>query len=134
MLWGWFELAWDPRFCALSGMKNLLKTTAVLACVLVLVTIPTRLARAEDDDQYTFEVHNVNKEKIVRLLASEDGKEYAKFDIGKGIEPGETVTLNWNKSTNNSNCEWFIKAVYADDTMSEPAEVDFCQEDLVIDF
>ena len=44
------------------------------------------------------------------------------------------MTLNWNKSTNNSNCEWFIKAVYADDTLSEPAEVDFCQEDLVIDF
>ena len=115
-------------------MKNLLKTTAVLACVLALLTTPARLVRAEDDDQYTFEVHNVNKEKIVRLLASEDGKEYAKFDIGQGIEPGETVTLNWNKSINNSNCEWFIKAVYADDTLSEPAEVDFCQEDLVIDF
>ena len=129
-----FDLASEPGFCALSLMKNLLKTAALLALALALVPMPARLARAEADDQYTFEVHNAYKEKIVRLMASEDGKEYAKFDIGKGIEPGETVTLNWNKSTNNSNCDWFIKAVYADDTMSEPAEVDFCEEDLVIDF
>ena len=43
-------------------------------------------ADAADDDQYTFKVHNGNVQRITKLLASEDGKNYINFDIGKGIE------------------------------------------------
>jgi hypothetical protein len=87
-----------------------------------------------DDDQYTFKVHNGNVQRITKLLASEDGKDYVKFDIGKGIDVGETVKLNWDKSTNKSDCKWYIKAVYADKSVGEAVKFDFCEEDLVIDF
>ncbi len=87
-----------------------------------------------DDDQYTFKVHNGNVQRITKLLASEDGKDYAKFEIGKGIDVGETVTLNWDKSTNKSDCKWYIKAVYADKSVGEAVRFDFCEEDLLIDF
>ena len=88
-----------------------------------------------DDDQYTFKVHNGNVQRITKLLASEDGKDYVKFDIGKdGIDVGETVKVNWDKSTNKSGCKWYIKAVYADKSVGEAVRFDFCEEDLVIDF
>jgi hypothetical protein len=87
-----------------------------------------------DDDQYTFKVHNANVQRITKLLASEDGKDYANFDIGKGIDVGETVRLNWDKSTNKSGCKWYLKAVYADKSVGEAVKFDFCEEDLVIDF
>ena len=64
---------------------------------------------------YAFTVHNTTNDKITKLLASEDGEHYGSFDVGRvGIGPGQTVSLNWDKSTNNSNCEWFIKAVFDD--------------------
>ncbi|MDP9097676.1 MAG: hypothetical protein M3N48_01595, partial [Verrucomicrobiota bacterium] len=51
-------------------------------------------AAADDDDaQYTFKVKNENVQRITKLLASEDGKKYLDFDIGKGIDVGETMTL-----------------------------------------
>src|SRR5262249_2345332 len=52
---------------------------------------------AESD--YAFKVHNTSKNQITKLLASEDGEKYAPFDVGSaGINPGQTVTLNWDKS------------------------------------
>ena len=88
-----------------------------------------------DDDQYTFTVRNHNVQRITKLLASEDGKNYSKFDLGKeGIDVGETMKLNWDKSTNKSGCKWYIKAVYADKSVGDAVQFDFCEEDLVIDF
>ena len=52
----------------------------------------------------------------------------------KGIDVDETVTLNWDKSTNKAGCEWYIKAVYADKSVGEPVRFNFCEEDLVIEF
>ena len=115
-------------------MKHYLKIAAVVALVLASFTLPARYVNADDDDQYTFKVHNAYKERITKLLASEDGKDFVKFDIGKGIDSGETVTLNWDKSTNDSNCKWYIKAVYADDTISKAGKFDFCEDDLLLDF
>jgi hypothetical protein len=96
-----------------ATMKNHLKTVALVALVLASFILPARYVKADDDDQYSFKVHNATEERITKLLASEDGKDYVKFDIGKGIDAGETVTLNWDKSTNKSNCKWYIKAVFA---------------------
>ena len=87
-----------------------------------------------DDDQYTFKVKNANVQRITKLLASEDGKNYINFDIGKGIDVGEIVTLNWDKSTNKSGCKWYLKAVYADKSVGEAVRFDFCEEDLIIQF
>jgi hypothetical protein len=87
-----------------------------------------------DDDHYAFKVKNANVQRITKLLASEDGKKYLDFDIGKGIDVDEIVTLNWDKSTNKSGCEWYLKAVYADKSVGEAVQFNFCEEDLMIEF
>lgn len=87
-----------------------------------------------DEDQYTFKVKNANVQRITKILTSEDGKKYLEFDIGKGIDVGEIVTLNWDKSTNKSGCEWYLKAVYADKSVGEAVQFNFCEEDLIIQF
>ena len=87
-----------------------------------------------DDDQYTFKVKNENVQRITKLLASEDGKKYLDFDIGKGIDVGETMTVKWDKSTNKSGCKWYLKAVYADKSVGEAVRFNFCEEDLLIAF
>ncbi len=115
-------------------MKHFLKVGAVIALVFTLVSIPVRKAGAEDEE-YSFKVHNTTKDKITKLLASEDGKNYGSFDVGKdGIAPDETVTLKWDKSTNKSNCEWYIKAVFEDGSEAEAKKFDFCEEDLELEF
>ena len=86
------------------------------------------------EGEYTFKVHNTTKDRIKKLLVSEDGEKYGSFDIGKGIGPDKTVTLQWDKSTNNSDCEWLIKAVFDDGSETPPKKFDFCEEDLEIDF
>jgi hypothetical protein len=56
------------------------------------IRVPRQAGAAED--QYSFKVHNTTKDKITKLLASEDGKEYGSFDVGSGIAAGKAVTLN----------------------------------------
>lgn len=68
------------------------------------------------------------------MLASEDGKKFSNFDIGAGVKVGETVTLNWDKSTNKSDCNWYLKAVYADKSVGEAVKFNFCEDDVAIDF
>ncbi len=104
----------------------------LLTCALILMSFA--VSYAYTNASYTFKVHNKTKNKIVKLLASEDGKAYANFDIGAGIEPGETMTLEWDKSTDEGNCEWHFKAVFDDQEESEPAPFDFCEKNLVLEF
>jgi hypothetical protein len=87
------------------------------------------------EGEYSFTVHNTTNDKITKLLASQDGEKYGTFDVGRaGIGPGQTVSLNWDKSTNNSNCEWFIKAVFDDGSETPAKKFNFCEEDLELDF
>ena len=86
------------------------------------------------DSGYQFKVKNTTKETITKLLASTDDKNYGNFDIGKGIKPGETVTLAWDKKTDNTDCEWFFKAVFEDGEESEAVKFDFCEKDLELEF
>lgn len=90
--------------------------------------------RASSSMDYRFKVHNKSGSKIVKLLASPDGKKYRNFDIGAGIKAGSTMELVWDESTDNGNCEWYLKAVFADGSDSDPASFDFCEEDLVVEF
>lgn len=114
-------------------MKLFLKLGAVVALVFILICIPMRNAGAEDE--YTFKVHNTTKDKITKLLASEDGEKYGSFDVGRaGIEPGQTMTLSWDKSTNKSSCNWYIKAVFDDGSETPAKKFDFCEEDLELEF
>ena len=88
-----------------------------------------------DEGEYSFTVHNTTNDRITKLLASEDGQNYGTFDVGSaGISPGQTVTLNWDKSTNDSHCKWFIKAVFDDGSETPAKKFDFCEEDLELDF
>jgi hypothetical protein len=115
-----------------NSMKSFrsMKIAAVFAFVLAVVSAPLAHAR----EGYSFKVHNNTKHKIVALLASETGESAGKFDIGDGIAAGATATLQWNKSTDGSNCEWAFTAVYDDDTHSEPVMIDFCESNLELDF
>ncbi len=107
--------------------SRLLTVPIVFAVMLIAAST---IVRAD----YSFKVHNNTKHKIVSLLASEHGEKPGEFDIGDGIDSGETATLVWNKSTDESNCEWAFTAVYDDGTYSEPAIINFCEDDLELDF
>jgi hypothetical protein len=112
-------------------MKNLLQkiTVSLFACALWIA--PFRLAMAAE---YSFKVHNTTKNTITKLLASEDGKTFGFFDIGKGIKPDATMTLQWDKSTENGKCKQWFKAVFDDGEESEAHEFDFCEEELTLEF
>lgn len=102
-------------------MKKLL--IALLACA----ALPVHA-------EYSFEVENNTDWRIVALEASEDGKSWGKFDIGRGIASGDSTTLVWGEHTDDSGCEWYFRAQYSDGTWSEAAAFDFCEEDLVLSF
>ncbi len=84
---------------------------------------------------YEFNITNSTKSKIVGVEASEDGgKSWGKFDMGKGLAAGASTTITWDSSTDDSVCEWQVRASYADGSESEPAAFDFCEKDLEIEF
>ena len=113
-----------------------LKRSTALVLALVMVGIAFNYAQAHGTStlEYTYKVRNKSRSAITALLASEDGKTYGAFDIGKGIPAGQTVTLVWDKSTDEGNCEQWIKAKFADGGVSPAAKFDFCEEDLVLEF
>jgi hypothetical protein len=115
---------------------NFRKLTLLACAALMLASFTLSSAHAHKARtvEYTFKVHNVGKNTILALMASEDGKNYGKFDIGDGIDPGETATLTWDKSTDNGKCGWYIKAVFDDGEQSPAKQFDFCEEDLVLEF
>ena len=104
---------------------------ALLSVAFILMSFTVSKAQ---DSEYSFKVTHKTKTTIKRLLVAEPKKQYRDFDIGKGIRPGETVTLVWNKATDNEQCEQWFKAVYADGVESEAAYVDFCEDDVHLDF
>jgi hypothetical protein len=81
-------------------LRNNIKRITLLVCTLTLVSFAASHVHAS----YTFKVHNKTDNKIVQLLASEDGKTYREFDIGSGIAAGKMVTMEWDQSTDNGNC------------------------------
>ncbi len=114
-------------------MKNHLKLAAAFVCACALLSFSPAPLRAAEGS-YSFKVHNTTKDAIKKLLASEDGKTYGNFDIGSGIPAGKTVTMAWDKSTDEGNCEQWFKAVFDDGEESEAVKFDFCEEDLVLEF
>jgi len=118
------------------NFQNRFKRGTALVLALVMVGIAFNYAQANGASvrEYTYKVRNKSGSTIKALMASEDGKSYGEFDIGKGIPAGQTVTLVWDKSTDEGNCEWWIKAKFADGGVSPAAKFDFCEEDLVLEF
>jgi hypothetical protein len=115
-------------------MKSYLKpaAAALLGACTILAFSVAPISAAEGN--YRFKVHNTTDEMITKLQASPDGKTFGNFDIGKGIKPGETVTLVWDKSTDEGECEHYFKATYEDGEESEAVKFDFCEDDLTLEF
>lgn len=106
------------------------RKVALLALALFMLSVPSAYAALQD---YSFTVRNVGKDKVIKLLVSEDGKKWSYFDIGDGIDPGETKTIVWDNSTNNQSCEQYFKAAFDDGLESPPKKFDFCKKGLAID-
>jgi hypothetical protein len=102
--------------------------------VLVLVVTVVLVSVSAFAKDYKFKVKNNTDTKITKILVSEDGEEYGFFNIGKGIEPGKTVELVWDSSTNGESCEQYFKAVFANGEESEAVQFDFCEEGVVLEF
>jgi hypothetical protein len=84
--------------------------------------------------EYQFDVHNNSDQKIVTLEASEDGESWGEFDIGSGIDSGDTSTLMWDSSTDDGNCEWEFRATFEEGYVSPSSTLDFCEDELTIEF
>ncbi|OCQ90152.1 hypothetical protein BCD64_19730 [Nostoc sp. MBR 210] len=85
-------------------------------------------------DQFTFTVTNQTDLAITELWVSVDEDEWLPFTLSDdGIPSGETTTIVWAEYTNDSPCEWYISAVFEDESESESALFNFCEEpDLTI--
>lgn len=116
--------------------QNHVRKVTLLVFALVMMSFAFNYAHAYKAStvEYTYKVHNKSRSTITALLASEDGKTYGEFDIGNGIPAGQTVTLVWDKSTDEGNCEQWIKAKFADGGVSPAAKFDFCEANLVLEF
>jgi hypothetical protein len=84
--------------------------------------------------EYSFKLENNTDTRIVKIEASEDGKHCGEFDIGKGLPAHGKMELVWDDSTNSSGCEWKVRATYDDGSKAPPAEFDFCEDDIVLEF
>ena len=80
------------------------------------------------DSEWHFKVRNKTSEWITMLEVSQDKRSWGEFDIGDGIEPGDTVQLVWDASTDDESCKQWIRAKFSDGEYSEPSRQDFCQD------
>lgn len=113
-------------------LKDYFRKIGLLTLALALMSFTASYAHSLNE--YSFKVHNKTRNTIKKLLASEDGKTFGYFDIGKGIGPGQKRTLVWDKSTDDEECVQYFKAVYDDGEESPTVAFDFCEEDLELVF
>lgn len=107
------------------------KVVLLVFALAMMMSVPTGYAQPQEE--YSFTVRNIGKNKVLKLMASEDGKKWGYFDIGDGIAPGETKRIVWDKATNNQACTQYFKAAFDDGLESPPKKFDFCKSDLAID-
>jgi hypothetical protein len=80
-------------------------------------------------DQFTFTVTNESEQAITELWVSPDNEEWMSFELsGEGIPSGETTTIAWAEHTNDSACEWYISAVFEDESETDAFLFNFCEE------
>jgi len=100
----------------------------------LLCTLALMMASPAAFAEYAFQIENNTDQKIVAIVVSEDGEDWGAFDIGSGIDAGETADLVWDASTDESGCNWYFMARFEDDSDSELVAFDFCDDELVIQF
>ena len=108
------------------------RRVALFACAAIVMTFAFSAVQARNEG-YSFRVHNKASEAVKKILASEDGKNWGHFNIGDGIEPGQTVKIVWDKSTDDQSCEQYFKIVFEGGSQTAPAKFDFCDADLVLE-
>ncbi|XGV99607.1 MAG: hypothetical protein ACAF41_11795 [Leptolyngbya sp. BL-A-14] len=95
-------------------------------CLSLLTILALTALHTSAQAAWTFKVTNSGNSSIEHVEASEDGTTWGEF-TGSAIAPGETGTMEWAPATDDSNCVWQVRAVYADG-VSAPASFDFCKE------
>jgi hypothetical protein len=104
-----------------------------IAAVCLAFALPA--LNAVGAEQWHFKVTNKTASNITNLQVSEDKSSWGNFDIGSGIGPGATETLVWDSSTNNQACDQWIRAKFADGSLSEASKENFCKDlDTPIEF
>jgi hypothetical protein len=111
-------------------LSHSLKATLLAASLLANGAFTSVAYAAE----YSFRVHNSTDTRITKILVSENRRTWGAFDVGRGIKAGDDAKLVWDKSTNNQECEQWVKAVFADGSETKPAKFDFCEKRLEIEF
>jgi hypothetical protein len=104
-----------------------LKPSLRLAALTFALTVSASAALAEDDAYY-FYVKNASNMDIVKLQVSVDKVKWGAFQLDEGIVADTTSKLVWDESTNDEDCEQWIRAQFADGSMSEAAKYDFCND------
>jgi len=50
------------------------------------------------------------------------------LNVGAGIKPDVTVTLVWGQHTLSTDCDWILRAKYADGSFSKSMPFNFCKD------
>ncbi|MBF0225092.1 MAG: hypothetical protein HQK76_06525 [Desulfobacterales bacterium] len=112
-------------------LKSYLKMFySVIFVFLFMCFINMNYAQADAD---SFKVKNNSGKKISKLYISHDDKTWT-FDIGDGIDNGETITLQWAEWTDELPCKLEIMCDFADESESDEVEFDFCEKGLTLIF
>jgi hypothetical protein len=80
------------------------------------------------DSQWYFWVKNNSSSSIEQIFVSEDGNNWGYFELDSAITPNQKIKLIWDQSTNNEDCNQYIKAVFSDGSESTPAQFNFCED------
>jgi hypothetical protein len=107
-------------------IRNSVRNLCLAFASFSLALVPSQLLAA-----WTFTLTNSTSTPIVSIEAREAGtSEWGSFS--GGLAAGETATFEWGASTENSSCDWEIRANFSDGSTSDPATFDFCKStDLV---
>ncbi len=77
----------------------------------------------------SFTLHNKATEKIVALFVSPSSRINWGHNVLHGTVPaGHSGTFTWSKNAPDE-CDWDVRAEYADGTYAEVRNVDFCKVD-----
>ena len=113
--------------------NNSLGRALMLGLAFVLLSATYISAKATVD--YKFKIHNNTRTKITAVQVREEGtKDWGDFDIGDGVAAGATEEMVWDKTTDNSKCNWFFRAKFSNGEWSDAVKFDFCEKNLVIEF
>ena len=98
--------------------------TFVLAALAIAICVAPALAES-------FTLHNKTSEKIVALYVSPTSmNSWGNNILSETVAAGHDATFTWNKNAPDE-CDWDVRAEFADKSYAEVKNVDFCSTDEV---